>query len=263
MLHAVVVGIDRYLDARITPLECAKADATAVARLLENGIEPDEREVRLLLDGEATRRNLMTAIVDDLRREVESEDIVFISFAGHGCPERMGAQDECSRYLIAHDSEYDRLRATAIDLQRDVADWIDAVKLADMVVIALDACFSGRAGGRTILGPELARTAALKGFLADENLVSLKGLDLGSGRVILCAADDDEVAREMPQSGHGVFTRHLLKGLQRPRGTDRSVRITDLFNEVEDGVGADTANQQHPVMSLIKGSRPSLPILHG
>jgi len=261
MLHAVVVGIDRYRDPFIPALSCAANDARALARLLEDRIIPRERKVRLLLDEDATRRNIMVAIDEELHREVEDDDIVMLYFACHGSPERRGAKDRQSRYLIPHDAEYGRIHTTGIDMEVDVAGWLRRLSDARLVALFLDACFSGAAGGRSFMGPVLKANPHLPLYLGDPGPISITKLDFGRGRAVLCAADDHQLAREDPAVGHGIFTHHLLESLTRPRGAEGTVSLVDLYNEVERSVRKATTDAQEPILSIFDGKHASLPCL--
>jgi uncharacterized caspase-like protein len=259
MLHAVLVGIDAYQDGSIPSLCYARADARALGDALSR-VDGAERSVRLLLGEEATRRNVMTAIGEDLHRVVEPDDVVLVYFAGHGSPERRGPGDRRARYLVPYDAERSRVFATGIDLDRDVHAWLTRLTDARMVVLVIDACFSGAAGGRTFMGPLLSELPERAGYLDDAAPVSLRSLDLGRGRVILCAADDDQIAYEDRSLGRGLFTHHLLAALQRPR-EGATVDIGDLYKEVSAAVSAATSGAQEPVISLIRAVRPRLPRL--
>lgn len=262
MLHAVVVGVDQYRDPIIAGLSCAAADARALAALLEDRIEPSERKVRLLLDEEATRQNIMAAIGDDMPREVEKDDIVLIYFAGHGSPERRSPKDRRSRYLIPHDTEHGRIHTTGIDMERDVAGWLERLSDATLVVIFLDACFSGAAGGRSFMGPLLAATPSLRGYRGDDPApISIRKLNLGRGRVIFAASDDNQLAHEDPALRHGIFTHHLLQALKRPRGEANTVSVAELYDEVEQAVRQATTGSQEPVVSIFGGKHARLPCL--
>jgi uncharacterized caspase-like protein len=259
MLHAIVIGIDQYQDDVIPRLSFARADAEAIAAALGR-VQEDERSIRLLVDEQATRRSIMTAIGEEVHRLVEPDDIVLIYFAGHGSPERRGARDRRSRYLIPHDTDYRRIFATGIDMERDVHTWLERLPDAKLVVIVLDACFSGAAGGRSFTGPLLAESRTLRGYLDDSRPVSIRRLDLGRGRVILCAADDEQLAREDAALGHGVFTHHLLQSLARPRA-GATVDVGDLYQEVSAAVVGATGGAQEPIISLVRAFRPRLPCL--
>lgn len=243
ILHAIVVGIDRYRDARIRDLRCARADAEAVAAMVEK-IRPQERRIQLILNEEATKERLLVAIGEDLPRAVEHPDVVLLYFAGHGSPETSGGPDEVTRYLIAHDTAYEHVYATGIDMERELPRWIQRIPQASMILVVVDACFSGGAGGRTFEGPRLrAERAGSRGPLP----ISLADLDLGEGRLMLTACDDDQVAREDTSLGHGVFTYYFLRG---PAGPDEgSVGVSTFYDELSAAVHLHTQGRQTPVLN--------------
>ena len=261
MLHAVIVGIDSYADAAIRPLRCAAADARALAELFQRRLAREEVDVRLHVDAEATRDRVRSAIVDDLPQRLEPDDVVLLYFACHGAAERPGPGDRRARYLIAHDTQFTRIHGTGFNMDRDVGDWFGQLSDARLVILILDACFSGAADGRSMIGPLLRERPVLTGFMDDPRPVSLKNLDLGRGRIILGAADEDQPAVEQPKLGHGIFTRHLLAALQKPRGGAQTVSLTTLYEEISEGVRRDTNRRQEPVVTMIHGKHAGLPNL--
>jgi hypothetical protein len=94
VLHALVAGIKRYSDPQISGLSYATADAEAIANMIRSGIREDERHVVLLTDENATKRNIMVAIGEDLARVTTPSDTIILYFAGHGSPETAGSSDE-------------------------------------------------------------------------------------------------------------------------------------------------------------------------
>ncbi len=215
--------------------------------------------MRLLIDEEATQRNIRVAIGNDLARTVGPDDVVLIYFAGHGCPERVGKGDKASHYLMAHDTDFKTIYGTALGMDTDVPEWFERLDGARLVTIILDCCFSGAAGGRTIMGP-LLKQAGMRN-LSSTAPISLKGRDLGRGRVILCAADDDQLACENFALKHGVFTYHLLAALTKARGEHANVLLTDLYKEVEQAVREETDGTQEPIMTAVPNKRAALPCL--
>lgn len=253
-----MIGIDVYRDPRIPELICARHDAEAFARLLCARIAPEERHVITLVDEKATRERIITALGDQLPGLCGADDVVMIYFAGHGCPERSSPRDDDWPFLIAYDSEYDRIAATGVDMIHQIGDLLHRLP-AKLVVMFIDACFSGAAGGRTFGGPV---------YMANRNrfrseLVSLDALELGAGRVIITAADDDEVATESLELGHGVFTHYLLEVLQRPAIGDATLGLGTLYEEVAKGVRQATNGSQHPVSNgrSVGGSLPLLGVV--
>ncbi|XYI00851.1 caspase family protein [Sorangium sp. So ce1128] len=258
MLHAVIVGIDTYQDSSIPPLSCARSDARALGDLLERRIRSGERRVTLLEDEQATRRNIMVAIGEELPAAVEENDTVLLYFACHGSPERRTSRDRRSLYLVPHDTEFQRIYATAIDMERDVPRWLErlAGAGAKLVVLLLDACFSGASGGRGFVGPVLRNNPSVPGYLDDPAPISFKDLDLGQGQAIFAAADGDQVAMESQDLGHGIFTYHLLKALTKARDGARTVHLGVLYAEVCDAVRGATDERQEPVLNTrLKNAR--------
>ncbi|MFF3816721.1 caspase domain-containing protein [Streptomyces bluensis] len=243
VLRAVIAGIDRYQDADINNLSFARADALAVAELLDR-LHPAEVDAEVLVDEDVTRRNVMVAIGERLPRVTSEGDVVLLYFAGHGSPETTATVDDAARYLVFHDTEYDSVFATGLDMERELPRLFERIHHPRLILMLIDACFSGRAGGRTFEGPRLrAERSHVRG-----GRVSLKGLDLGEGRLMIGACDDHQVAREEAALGHGVFTNYLLKG---PSTADDSetVGILQLYEEIAASVQGHTGGLQTPVLN--------------
>ncbi|MBO2457372.1 caspase family protein [Actinomadura violacea] len=252
-LHAVVIGIDAYLDPAIDDLRFARSDAESVAAMLRGSSFSDSVEVTELFDHRATRAAIMHAIGVELPRASSAGDVVLVYFAGHGSPE-LGAPAApvASRYLVCHDSGYDSLLATSIDVELDLAR-LAARLPAALVVFVTDACFSGFSGGRGIAGPVLAARRR-----ENRAAVRLADLRLGEGTVFLGAAADDEVAWEDPSLRHGIFTYFLRKELTSRDGGER-IGLSTLYDRVHEGVSAYSRSRQNPVMhGTVKGAH--LPI---
>jgi uncharacterized caspase-like protein len=245
MLHAVVVGVDRYQDPSIQDLSCARGDAEAVAKLLER-IHPHEREVELLLDENATKYNVMEAIGKRVAERARGpKDVVLLYFACHGSPELAADPDFASRYLVLHDTRYDSLYTSGIDVEHELTHWFTRIHGPTLVLSLIDACFSGRAGGRTFEGPNLRRKRAE--YRAEA--ISLRDIELGEGRIIMSACDDDQKAFEDERLGHGLFTHYLL---QRPASADPalpSIGVLSWYEEVARAVRQHTAGRQVPVLN--------------
>jgi hypothetical protein len=82
--HAVVVGINDYPNLR--KLEGAVADANDISAALEKAGVTDLVTLR---NGEATRKSVLGAI-DQAIAKVKKDDLVIITFAGHGGRENWG-----------------------------------------------------------------------------------------------------------------------------------------------------------------------------
>ncbi|WP_069804231.1 caspase family protein [Thermogemmatispora onikobensis] len=256
--HAVLVGINRYQDARISALQYAASDAERFYGQLASSLAAEDLSLQLLIDEQATRKAIVTVIGEHLPRQASRDDVVLLYFAGHGSPETGNLPGSFSRYLIAHDTEYDAIFATGLDLEYDLIRLLQRLP-ARLVVVILDTCFSGRAGGRTFEGPILrSQRARLRGP-GSPALVPprLSDLPLGEGRIILAACDDDEVAREDERLHQGVFSYFLLQVLSGAEtaatgageSRERTISLSTLYERVALAVVTFTGGRQHPVLN--------------
>jgi uncharacterized caspase-like protein len=240
MLHAVLVGVNSFQDSAIAPLSYARADAEALAELLRSRIREEDRDVRVLVDADATKGKIMELIAEELPRSMSDGDAALLYFACHGSPEAGGHRDATSLYLVVHDTKYDRIFSTGIEMASELPTWIGRMRRASLVLVALDCCFSGGAGGRTFEGPALRRSPGR--------------------RLIFSAADDDQVAAESDARRHGIFTHHLLSELSRPASGEPTISVFELYQRVARAVKEETRGAQVPVLNG-RGALPSLPRL--
>jgi uncharacterized caspase-like protein len=255
---AVVVGVGEHDHGTIPRLRFATRDAEAMYDFLTTQGGYPKSNVILLTDATAqkpTLVNIKRALGDFLARRAGRDDMVLIYFAGHGAPEVDAAGNEAdglSKYLIPRDGDPDSLYTTALPM--DEIQRIFARVAADRIVMLLDTCYSGTAGGRTF-----ARASTRATGLNDQ---FLDRLTRSRGRVIMTASGPNEVALELPNLGHGVFTYYVLEGLKgkADRNNDGLVTVSELYEYVEDQV-ASTARlaggRQRPVMKgEIEGTLP-------
>ena len=116
---------------------------------------------------------------------------------------------------------------------------------AERVVVLLDTCYSGAAGGRTFAS---TRTRA-----ATVDDLFLERLARTKGRAIITASRPNEVSLEVGQYGHGLFTYYLLQGLQghADLNCDGIVSLQELYEYVEQEVTRTSralGGNQHPVL---------------
>lgn len=196
---AVVVGIDEY---RHWPrLGYAVNDARAVHELLLRKFHFAPERVKLLLDGQATRANILAALGDALADpdKVAREDRVFVFFAGHGATRRLPSGRSLG-YLVPVEADTRDYPSQAISMTnfQDVSEAIPAKH----VLFVTDACYSGLAltrGG----GDAGAGGAA---YLAEVTRRPVR-------QILTAGGADQEVADNGP-GGHSIFTWALLQGLE-------------------------------------------------
>ncbi|WP_420119935.1 caspase family protein [Nakamurella sp.] len=242
-LHALLIGIDKYQDDRIPNLRFAVADARRFHDIAVAALHPSEISIGYLYDEAATRPAILKAIGTDLAAQAQPDDVVLIHFAAHGSPELNEGADATARYLVPYDAVYDNLLGTGIDMERDLTTLLRRLG-ARVVVVFLDACFSGRAGGRSFEGPRLHAARDLRRWSPQ-----LPVMDLGVGRIVIAAADDDEVAIETSSAGHGLFSRAVIEALLDPSTDIPALAVSTLYDTVAARVTSETGGRQHPVMN--------------
>jgi uncharacterized caspase-like protein len=247
-LYGVFIGIDNYADPHIPTLSYAKSDAEHFFRLVEESmrLSSSAYQLKLLTDTQATKQSVLKVIGEDLSRVVEEDDLLLLFFSGHGSPETAASIDKTSRYIILYDTEYESIFATGLDMERNLhAMCFDRIR-ARHIVLFVDTCFSGRSGGRTFEGPHLLRWRSKQGLRGP---IRLDAMQLGEGRIIVTACDDNELAREYAELGHGVFTHFLLETLAPRTSEEQSISIPKLYDVVSEKVIAYTHGRQHPVLN--------------
>ena len=246
---AVVIGVGRYASPDIPSLRYSVADAEAFAQLLIERAGFKKENVLLLTDKtdkKPTLRDMKWALGTFLARSAKKEDLVVIFYAGHGAPEidpRGAEPDGLAKYLVPSDADPNDLYATALPMD-ELQIIFDRIE-SERVVVFLDACYSGAAGGRTFASK---RTRALR---VDD--VFLDRLARSRGRAIITASRASEVSLELPELGHGLFTHYLLQGLRGTADLDRDgvVTLQELYTYLEQQVtqkSRATGGNQHPVM---------------
>ncbi len=181
--------------------------------------------------------------------------MVLIYYAGHGAPEvdATGTEaDGITKYLIPRNADPESLYSTALPM--DEIQRIFSRIQSERVVLLLDTCYSGTAGGRTFARQQL-RSSNLNDHFLDR-------LTRSKGCVIITAAGPNEVALETSELGHGVFTYYLLEGLsgKADRDGDGIVTVSELYEYVEQQVDRKAraaGGRQRPLMKgEIEGTLP-------
>jgi hypothetical protein len=246
---AVVIGVGAYKSTAIPQLRYSVADAELVHQVLVGQGGFKKENVLLLTDKterKPTLRDLKWALGTFLARSAKKDDLILIFFAGHGAPEidpRGAESDGLAKYLVPNDADPNDLYSTALPMDefQTIFDRIEA----DRVVVFLDACYSGAAGGRTFASQ---RTRAGR---VDE--VFLDRLTRSKGRAIVTASRSSEVSLEVPELGHGLFTHFLVQGLRGAADLDRDgiISLQELYQYLEQQVtqkSRSIGGNQHPVM---------------
>src|SRR3990167_6386204 len=238
--YAVVIGVSDYKDPKIPDLKYADADAQSFYDFVTSPVGGgfNKENVLLLMNEQATLRNVKMAITGFLKKAIDT-DFVVIFIACHGEPE---LDRPSNIYLLMHDSELDSLSATAYHMENVNADMKRYISAKRLVLFA-DACHSA---GLT------EGSVGTRGFSNTVNLAisSLKTTREGWG--IVSASRAGDVSMESKQWGgcHGAFTYFLLEGLKGNADLEGNrngiVNLAESFDFLEEKVKRATQNAQHP-----------------
>ena len=255
--RALLIGIDRY--RHVSSLIGTTNDARAMKAFATSHLGFPDGDVKMLLDGEATRDNILAAIAEWLIDGTGPGDDVLLYYSGHGFQQ-----------IDENDDEIDRLDETLVPVDAVVgedgvargmiADDEIAALLAQLpgrrVQLVIDACHSGTSDRLAVrdTGPETWRyvktprapngaplrlgtagnraAGVRRPVSAPESFVSAK--DLGASRLDITvwaavradqkALVDEEVLNSNPGS---VFTRRLLWGARDGRADSNADGIVD------------------------------------
>ncbi len=232
---ALVIGISEYQDPEYNLRFPAKDATDFAATLIEDmNFQPDH--VKLLINKQATRKNILSLLGDIwLPRVAHEDDLVLIYISSHGSPS--SADVGKVNYVVAHDTDLKSLYATGIPMQDLVRIIKDRVK-SDRIVIVLDSCHSGAAGP----------ASESKGLFRAGN-VDADELAQGTGQLVISSSLPQERSWESKRYDGSVFTKHLIDGL---KNFGDSTRLSEVFRytklRVKEEVERDRGVSQTPVL---------------
>lgn len=226
---ALVIGINAY--QRAPGLTYAVADARAVADALP-ALGFPRQNIRLLLDGEATKSRIERVLYQDFAR-MGPDDRLFVYFAGHGetAPIKGGEEG----YLLPADADPSALALSGIPM--DEVRRIGQRVKAKHVLFVMDACFSGFAVTRDI-APASTTDEYLAAALR-EPVVQV----ITAGRKGQKAIED---------AGHGLFTRRFLDAL-RLLSAEGPVTASQVAAWLEPRVVRDSRGRMTPQYGKLDG----------
>lgn len=209
--YAVVVGVSDYVGTA-NDLGYCDDDAKDIRNMLLTDPRWDTANIQLLLDSQATRANIQTALAN-MAAVADGDDICLFSFSGHGTTGADVAPadeiDGLDEYICPHD--FNNIR------DDELGDWLAAIHPSNMVVF-IDTCHSGgqiKLAGCQIRTINIDGPAPQKGdgFAAD---LSARARDLDDlSFVVSTACDDDEYSYENGSLANGVYTEFLLEAMRR------------------------------------------------
>ena len=237
---ALVVGISKFQDSSLD-LQYPDKDAKDFADYLVQKAHFEPDHVKLLTDEQATRERILDAFGDTwLPRVALPDDLVVIYISTHGSPASLDIGHV--NYLIAHNTDRERLYSTGISVQ-EFTQLIKERVHCDRIVVIMDACHSGA-----------AETAA-KGVSRQHNF-HVDDIVLGTGQLVICSSKPEQSSWEAKNDPNGVFTRQLIAGLELHGDKTKLDEAFQYAREkVMEQVSSERGELQEPVLkSAWKGN---------
>ncbi len=218
---ALVVGVQRFDDARWRPLRFPAADAESLAAVLRDPARGAFDAIEVVAPG-PTREDLRAALGRLAALDRDERDTVVVYVSSHGTLAH-DATGLLRRYLVSRDTRMDDIPATALSMD-ELKSGFDKLRSRRKVLI-LATCHSG--AGKSLL-PEGVQQE-LGGIKAGFFVRPIEEVSRAS--VVLAASDWGETAREDEKLGNDIYTHFFVEALVI--GADRN------------GDGAVTASEAH------------------
>lgn len=232
---AFVVGISKFQLPSIN-LNYPAKDAKDLADYLvkEANFAPDH--VKLLVNEQATKERVMAELGDKwLPRLAHPNDLVMIFLSTHGSPSQ--ADIEGLNYLVMYNTDPGSLYATGLPLE-DLAAAVKHRVHANRIVLIIDACHSGAAN-------------PAKGLIRRGNFDS-NFLAQGTGQLIICSSEPNQVSWESRRYQNGVFTRQLIEALRSRSG---KISLEKAFDKLKESVQSEVLQDRGELQTAVLKTR--------
>jgi peptidoglycan/xylan/chitin deacetylase (PgdA/CDA1 family)/TolA-binding protein len=234
---AAIIGIDEYVNWQ--KLQYAAHDALGLKDLLiqKYNFKPDH--IFTLLNGEATRQNILSLLGDKFGNPnmVQREDRVLVFYAGHGATRKLASGRELG-YIIPVDADLTNYEGSAISMTnfQDISEAVPAKHL----LFIMDSCYSG--------------LALTRGGGAPPSQNYLNEISRREARQMFTAGGADQQVADNGPNGHSVFTWTLLQGLdgRADLNGDGVITATELAAYVAPAVSA--LSHQTPAFGNLPGT---------
>jgi hypothetical protein len=247
-LYLLVVGISKYPEPWTLGLSSKDAQDFASNMAQQRGKLYKDAEQRVLIDGEATRQNVLDGL-KWLTEKVGERDAGMVFFAGHG--DNVGQ----NYFFIPGDAtafpaKGETKSAAEFDAwkkKNGPSVWVPGEEIARTLLslkgrtaFFVDTCHSGN------LARQANRTSG-------DMTGALNSLDDEKGVIIFASSTSRELSQEDDAWGNGAFTKAIIEGLKGGADKDKTglIRPTYLSAFVNDRVRALTNNEQRPVIFTV------------
>ncbi|MBK9109707.1 MAG: caspase family protein [Saprospiraceae bacterium] len=222
-IWAVIIGIARYDHMPV--LKYSDDDAYKVYAFLKSpeGGALKDQQVRVLIDEDASRNAILTALNQVFLRADEN-DVVMLYYSGHGLEGTFLPIDyDGIQNILKHD---------------EVKDIINKSRAKNKICF-IDACHSG-----SVLAQKGSFSSSLMHYY--EDLAQSKG-----GTAFVMSSKSKEYSLEDGGLRQGVFSHFLIRGLKGDADADgdQTIVLKELFEYIYKNVREYTGNVQTPMIA--------------
>lgn len=237
---ALIIGIDRYKNNALPPLETAERGAHALAHLLHHELGFPKNQIVTLTNQEATREAIQAMVTDYFTdpRTIGEDDRLLVYYAGHGLTRTPQNGGEKVGYLAPYDCETGRW-STFVEM--DLLERQAGFMPARHVLFLLDACFSGLAMTR---GSHLSLTDPIQDIMTRP-----------SRRVITAGSEDQPTSDRLGHERFSAFTYFLLEGLRGHANHNGLLRGEWLGLYIREQVRKHSVGRQTPQTGKLLGDK--------
>jgi len=184
--YALIIGVEVFAGGNLYPLEDKiDDDAISMYNLLLNSRNWKEKNIKIILNENATKDKIKDAIENWLGKVADENDVVLIYYTSHGWKTKLSERKYGNAYIFT----YNHTRGSGIETKitdKEFDLYVDKIKSKHIAII-FGSCYSGRMlalrqKGRVILAP--------------------------GGRFFFCGVDEDD------SLGGGIFTHFVKQGFQ-------------------------------------------------
>ena len=210
--YALIVGVDQYRNSQsgLSALQFVNNDVASVHKLLLN-LGWSSHRIKCLSGEEATKKNL-TSVLNGWLRQVKSDDVLLIYWAGHGYPD---LADQRKVYFACYDTD---LKKPWTGYRMDkVIRTIREHGIKNVIFVA-DTCHAGKI---------ITRSNGTKGLSIQPYLEEVPAnKNIPSGWIFMAATEVGYQTIENEQWKNGVFTYCFVNAVKKYRN------LRDVKNEI-------------------------------
>ena len=235
--YAVIIGIDRYPNLpQDRQLSYAVKDAKGVEQVIKRQYKFDK--VFTLYDQQATKKNILELLTEELPGQMGEDDALFIFWAGHGNQEKKSDGD--LGYLVPSDGTINKL--TTVITMDEIKNTVSKAIPAKHVFYVFDACYSGLLTTRSVDNK------------SRRDLAYLREITRERVRQVLTAGSKGQEVLDSGRNGHSVFTGRLIEILEAKGDFVTANEIQAIIREKVSGDARARGYNQTPAFDAISGS---------